>query len=112
MNIALWICQGLLALLFPLTGFMKVSRSKDQLKKMRGKEMDWVDDVSDSTVKMIGTLELLAGIGLILPQLTGILPWLTPLAATGLIFTMIGALTLNVRNGNRVGLWKILYCSW
>ncbi len=60
--------------------------------------MSWVDDVSDSTIKLIGILELLAAIGLILPQLTGILPWLTPLAAVGLVLTMIGAMIVNVRN--------------
>ena len=64
--------------------------------------MIWVDDVSASRIRLIGILELLAGIGLILPQLTGILPWLTPLAAVGLVLTMIGALIVNVRNDNRL----------
>lgn len=104
MNVVLWILQGLLAVLFLLTGLMKVSRSKDALKALRGEEMNWVDEVSTSTIKGIGSLELLAGIGLILPHLTGILPWLTPLAAVGLILTMIGALTVNVRHGNRVAI--------
>lgn len=100
MNVALWIVQGLLAVIFLMAGFMKVSKSKDELKKMAGKQMDWVDDVSANTIKLIGTLELLAGIGLILPYLTGILPWLTPFAAVGLVLTMIGALIVNARNGN------------
>ncbi|MCP4415610.1 MAG: DoxX family protein [Chloroflexi bacterium] len=98
MNIALWIVQGLLALLFLVAGLMKASKSKDEIKEKGGKQMSWVDDVSDSTIKLIGVLELLAAIGLILPQLTGILPWLTPLAAVGLVLTMIGAMIVNVRN--------------
>ncbi len=98
MNIALWIVQGLLALVFLMAGLMKVSKSKDEIKKIGGKQMIWVDDVSANTIKLIGILELLAGIGLILPQLTGILPWLTPLAAVGLVLTMIGAMIVNVRN--------------
>ncbi len=102
MNIALWIVQGLLALLFLMAGLMKVSKSKEELKKRGGKQMSWVDDVSDSTIRLIGILELMAGIGLILPQLTGILPWLTPLAAVGLVLTMIGAMIVNVRNNNRL----------
>jgi len=102
MNIALWIVQGLLTLVFLMAGFMKVSKSKDELKKRGGKQMSWVDDVSASRIRLIGILELLAGIGLILPQLTGILPWLTPLAAVGLVLTMIGALVVNVRNDNRL----------
>jgi uncharacterized membrane protein YphA (DoxX/SURF4 family) len=104
MNIVLWILQGLLVVLFLMAGLMKASQSKDALKERGGKHMNWVDDVSDGTVRLIGLLELLAGIGLILPQLTGILPWLTPLAAVGLVLTMIGAMMVNVRHGNRVAI--------
>ncbi len=98
MNIVLWIAQGLLAAVFLMAGFMKVSKSKDEIKKIGGKQMIWVDDVSANTIKLIGILEVLAAIGLILPQLTGILSWLTPLAAVGLVLTMIGAMIVNVRN--------------
>ena len=100
MNIVLWILQGLLAVVFLMAGFMKVSQSKDALKEQAGERMAWVDDVSDSNLKLIGILEILAGIGLILPQLTGILPWLTPLAAVGLVLTMIGAMMLHVRRSD------------
>lgn len=41
--------------------------------------------------RFIGIAEILATIGLILPGLTNILPWLTPLAATGLVILMISA---------------------
>ncbi len=98
MNIALWIVQGLLTLLFLMAGLMKVSKSKDEIKEKGGKQMNWIDDVSDNTIKLIGIVEILAAIGLILPQLTGILPWLTPLAAVGLVLTMIGAMIVNMRN--------------
>ena len=100
MNIVLWIIQGLLAVIFLMTGFMKVSKSKDELKEAGGERMAWVDDVSDRNLKVIGVLEILAAIGLILPQLTGILPWLTPLAAVALVLTMIGAIILHVRRGD------------
>jgi len=62
--------------------------------------MDWVDDVSGSNLKLIGSLELLASIGIIIPHLTGILPWLTPVAAIGIICIMIGAMTLHIRKGD------------
>ena len=100
MNIVLWIIQGLLAVIFLMTGFMKVSKSKDELKETGGERMAWVDDVSDRNLKVIGVLEILAAIGLILPQLTGILPMLTPLAAVALVLTMIGAIILHVRRGD------------
>jgi uncharacterized membrane protein YphA (DoxX/SURF4 family) len=100
MNIALWIVQGLLAVVFLMAGFMKVSKSKDELKESGGERMAWVEDLTDRNIRLIGILELLASIGLVLPQLTGILPWLTPLAAVGLVLTMIGAITLHVRRGD------------
>ena len=97
MNIALWVLQGLLAVMFLLAGFMKATKAKDEIKKSGGERMAWVDSVSDSNLKLIGILEVLIGFGLVLPQLTGILPWLTPLAAVGLVCTMIGALLLHLQ---------------
>ena len=42
-------------------------------------------------------LELLGAIGVVLPILTGVLPWLTPLAAVGLALTMLGAAITHLR---------------
>jgi uncharacterized membrane protein len=47
-------------------------------------------------LRFIGVCELLGGIGLILPSLLRIRPGLTPLAATGLIVIMIGAVVISV----------------
>lgn len=102
MNIVLWVLQILLAVVFLMAGFMKASKTKDELMGQGGQRMAWVEDVSASNIRLIGILEILAAIGLILPQLTGILPWLTPLAAVGLVFTMIGALALHVRRGDGI----------
>mgnify|MGYP001819961909 FL=1 len=100
MNIVLWILQALLAIVFLMAGFMKLSQSKDGLKEKGGERMAWVDSVSANNIKLIGLLEVLAAVGLILPQLTGILPVLTPLAAVGLVLTMLGAIILHVRRGD------------
>jgi hypothetical protein len=48
-------------------------------------------------VRIIGSLEVLGAIGIVLPALTGIVPWLTPLAALGLVLTMIGAALSHLR---------------
>jgi len=93
MNIALWIVQALLALAFGMAGAMKSTQPKEKLAA----QMGWVNDFSASNVKLIGVLELLAAIGLIAPLLTGILPWLTPLAALGLVLTMVGAMVTHAR---------------
>ncbi|MEZ4660593.1 MAG: DoxX family protein [Caldilineaceae bacterium] len=95
MNIALWIVQVLLGAAFIMAGVMKSTQPKEKLKA----NMGWVEDFSANTVRIIGILELLAGIGLILPWLTNILPILTPLAAIGLVLTMIGAAIVHMRRG-------------
>lgn len=109
MNIALWILQVLLAVIFLMAGFMKASKSKDELKESGGERMAWVDSVSASNVRLIGILEVLIGLGLILPHLTGILPWLTPLAAVGFVCTMIGAIMLHLKRGD--GMQPVVFNS-
>jgi uncharacterized membrane protein YphA (DoxX/SURF4 family) len=95
MNIALWIVQILLALAFALAGIMKVTQPIDRLET----RMEWVKDVGPRGVPLIGSLEILGAIGLILPAVTGILPWLTPVAAAGLALTMVGAMITHGRRG-------------
>jgi len=93
MNIALWIIQILVALAFLMAGGMKVSQPTDKLKN----NMAWAAHMTPGIVRLIGTLEILGAIGLILPAVTHILPWLTPVAAIGLVLTMIGASIVHIR---------------
>lgn len=72
---------------------MKLTQPTEKLTT----NMGWVKDFSPQTVKIIGLLELLGAIGLILPSVTGILSWLTPLAALGLVALMIGAILTHLR---------------
>ncbi|TMD34195.1 MAG: DoxX family protein [Chloroflexi bacterium] len=95
MNIALWIVQILLALVFAMAGIMKVTRPFEKLAE----NMGWAKDVGLRGVRLIGVLEILGAIALILPAVTGILPWLTPIAAIGLVLTMIGAMITHGRRG-------------
>jgi uncharacterized membrane protein YphA (DoxX/SURF4 family) len=93
MNVILWILQGLLALVFLISGTMKIMRSKEQLAA----QMGGLKDLSQPVIRLIGFVEILGAVGLILPSVTGILPWLTPLAAAGLALTMMGAALTNYR---------------
>lgn len=96
MNIVIWVVQILLALAFLLAGIMKATQPIVKLAV----RMKWVNAMKPpQLVRLIGILEVLAAIGLILPAITGILPWLTPVAAIGLILTMIGAMILHIRLG-------------
>ena len=95
MEIAYWIIAGLLALFMLYAGGTKVVQSKEQLQPMMG----WVDTVSMSFVRTIGILEVLGAIGLILPPLTGVAPWVALVALIGLLIIQIGGITLHVRRG-------------
>jgi hypothetical protein len=92
MNVALWIVQGLLALLFVWAGGMKLVLPLDKLAgpvQLHG-----------AFLRFIGVAEVLGAIGLILPGLLRIRPGLTALAAGGLVIIMIGATALTLAGGD------------
>jgi len=95
MNVVLWIVAGVLAAAFLAAGLMKVVQPKEKLAA----NMAWVEDFSAGQVKLIGLAEVLGALGVILPAATGIAPILTPIAATGLAVTMVGAIVTHVRRG-------------
>jgi uncharacterized membrane protein YphA (DoxX/SURF4 family) len=84
MNIALWIVQVVLGAMFIFAGVTKAFRYEHAHASL-----PWVKDVPRGLTTFIGVCELLGGLGLLLPALTGILPWLTPLAAAGLALVML-----------------------
>lgn len=94
MNTALWIVQGLLSAMFLMAGLMKLANSKEELKPKMG---DWVDDISTPGFKLIGLLEFLGAVGVVLPMAIDVLPILTPVAAIGLVMTMLGAMGLHIQ---------------
>lgn len=92
MNIVLWILQILLALAFGAHGAMMVAPPADLAAIMN-------EQLGVPFRLFIGIAELLAAVGLILPGLTRILPWLTALAAAGLSIVMISATVLHFSRG-------------
>ena len=98
MQTAIWIIQGVLALVFLITGFMKVAQPKEKIAE----SMEWAEDFSAIQVKGIGILEMLASVGLVLPTALNILPVFTPLAAIGTVLTMIGAALTHIRHNDAV----------
>jgi len=92
-NIVLWIVQILLALVFLMAGAMKVARPREVLAE----NMAWVEDFSQSQLRLIGALEILGALGLILPAVTGVLPGLAVLSAVGLALTMVGAIIVHLQ---------------
>jgi uncharacterized membrane protein YphA (DoxX/SURF4 family) len=89
----LWIFQILTALVFVMAGLIKATQPKAKLAS----NMGWVEDFSQGQVRLIGILEVLGALGVVLPVLLNVLPWLTPIAAAGLVITMIGAAIVHLR---------------
>ena len=95
MTVAYWIVAGLLALFYCYAGGIKVVQSPDKLRPMMG----WIDSVPLGLVRTVGVLEVLGAIGLILPPLTGVAPWLALVSAIGLLLIQIGAIVVHLRRG-------------
>jgi hypothetical protein len=49
--------------------------------------------------RLTGWIDLAGAVGIVLPQLTGILPWLTPLAALGLVALQVAAIVFHAMRG-------------
>ena len=92
MTYALWTVQILLAALFLFAGGMKLVLP---LEKLAGPVA-----LPGALVRFIGVVEVLGALGLILPTALRIKPWLTPLAALGLVIVMIGAVVITLIGGD------------
>jgi uncharacterized membrane protein YphA (DoxX/SURF4 family) len=98
MNVALWIIAGLLAAAFLASGIGKLTQPKE---KLAARGLEYVEDFNAGTIKVIGSLEILAAVGLILPAALDIAPVLVPLAATGLVLLMAGAIITHMRRHDK-----------
>src|SRR4051812_23985849 len=96
MTYVLWIVQALLALLFLFAGGTKLVLPLDVLTSMGSPNQIQLPGLF---IRFIGVVEVLGALGLILPGLLRIKPWLTPLAAAGLVIIMIGATAVSMASG-------------
>jgi DoxX-like protein len=104
-NLVLWSVQVFLALFFLGAGAPKILG--------RGMER-WTgfSEMPRSQVVFIGITEVLGALGLVLPMATGVLPWLTPLAAVGLAIIVLMAAGFHVRADERLNaLETVLWAS-
>lgn len=93
-HVALWTVQVVLALVFLMAGGTKLVMPVAELTKQ--------SPLPGGFLRFIGVCEVLGAIGLILPGLLGIRRGLTPLAATGLVLIMIGAVVVTLAAGQGV----------
>lgn len=95
MNVALWMVQVLLAALFLFGGVVKLMMPLDEVVEQMG--------VPGLFIRFVAVMELLGGLGLVLPGLLRIKTGLTPLAAACLALLMLGAVVLGLRMGDLIG---------
>jgi putative oxidoreductase len=93
-NIILWLAQGTLAVMFLGVGLMKAGTPIDELSKIipLAGEMPVL-------IRAIGLIEILGGLGLLLPAGLRIKPQLTILAAIGIAAIMILAMFVHIFRG-------------
>ena len=89
MNILLWVLQVLLAVAFFAHGVMFLFPPPAIAEMMNAMLPRWFQ-------LFLGIAEVLAAVGLTLPGLTRVQPWLVPCAAAGIMIVMLSATILHV----------------
>jgi uncharacterized membrane protein len=89
MNTALWVVQYVLGVLYLIAGVLKALFTATARKRI-----PWAGALSTAYVRFVGIAEILGALGVVLPLLSGILPWLTVIAAAGLAVVQILAIAI------------------
>lgn len=92
MDMTLWVLQTLLAVAFLAHGWLFLSPPAEMVELMNA-------SIPPAFRIFIGVAEVLAAVGLTLPGITRVLPWLIPCAAAGLMIVMITATVLHATRG-------------
>ena len=92
MNITLWVLQVLLAAAFFAHGWLFLSPPPEMVEQMNASLPRWFQ-------LFLGVAEVAAAVGLIVPGLARIQPWLVTWAAAGIMIVMVSATVWHlVRN--------------
>lgn len=92
MNILLWVLQVLLAAAFLAHGWLLIAPPAAMVAQMNATLPRWFQ-------LFLGIAEVLAAVGLTLPGLTRIQPWLVACAAAGVMFVMVCATVFHLMRG-------------
>jgi hypothetical protein len=92
MNILLWVLQALLAIAFLAHGWLFLSPPAELVDQMNASLPRWFQ-------LFLGVAEVLAAVGLTLPGLTRILPWLVICAAAGIMIVTVSATVFHLARG-------------
>ncbi|MFT3827399.1 MAG: DoxX family protein [Chitinophagaceae bacterium] len=94
MNSIIWICQILLAVMFLYSGICKSFYSEQQLI---AKGQTGVVGQPVAVIRLAGISEVLGAVGIVLPWLLKVLPFLTPVSAIGFAVIMLFAAPIHYR---------------
>lgn len=92
MNIVLWVLQVLLAATFVAHGLLLLTPPPEIAAQMNTALPRWFQ-------LSLGVAEVLAAVGLTLPALTRIMPWLVTWSAGGIMIVMVSATIYHVARG-------------
>jgi hypothetical protein len=92
MNIVLWIVQVLLAAAFLAHGWLFLSPPPEIAQQMNATLPRWFQ-------LFLGVAEVCAAVGLTMPGLTRIQPWLVPWAAAGVMIVTVSATAFHLVRG-------------
>ena len=92
MNIVLWVLQVLLALAFLAHGWLFLTPPAAIAEQMNASLPRWFQ-------LFLGVAEVLAAVGLTLPGLTRIMPWLVTWAAAGIMIVTASATVFHLIRG-------------
>ena len=116
MDTIITVVQVLLSL-FAGGGLLKLATPYAKYVKLPAQ--GWENDFKPEHIRLIGILEVCAGVGMIVPLLLGSLTILAPLAAVGIALVMAGAMATHLRRmeylimvGNLIWLGLALFFSY
>jgi uncharacterized membrane protein YphA (DoxX/SURF4 family) len=92
MNVALWVLQVVLGIFFVVHAYLLL-RPPASLQS----GMNYILEMPAGLRRFAAIAEGLAGLALVFPPLLRVLSWLTPLAASGLVLLMLGAIVFHIR---------------
>ena len=92
MNVLLWVLQVLLAVAFFAHGWLFLFPPTAMVEQMNASLPRWFQ-------VFLGVAEVLAAVGLTLPGLTRIQPWLVSAAAAGVMIVMVFATIFHLMRG-------------
>ena len=92
MNALLWVLQVVLAVAFLAHGLLFLFPPAAMVEQMNAA-------IPRAFQLFLGVAEVLAAVGLTLPGVTRVYPWLVPCAAAGLMIVMISATMFHIMRG-------------